>query len=128
MKQAIRNHLAALVFGFAPVQAMAANVVTELSVGYPKSPLTGKGGGKRAPIREGEQPVGAGDTPRFVVFGEVDEEGRGVLEKYSGFLEPKARKSLKHDELWLVRPDGYVGVTVGRGDWSALSEYLSNLQ
>jgi 2-polyprenyl-6-methoxyphenol hydroxylase-like FAD-dependent oxidoreductase len=128
VKQAIRNHLAALVFGFAPVKEMAAEFVTELSIGYPKSPMTGKGGGKRAPIREGEPPVGAGDTPRFVVFGEADGEGREVLAKYSGFVEPHIRKPLAKNELWLVRPDGYVALAVRRGDWAALSEYLGSLQ
>src|SRR3984957_979281 len=72
-KQAIRNHVASLVFGLAPVRHAMANMLSEVSVGYPDSPLNqsydfqhaGPAPGERAPIRNGETPVGAGSTPRF---------------------------------------------------------------
>jgi 2-polyprenyl-6-methoxyphenol hydroxylase-like FAD-dependent oxidoreductase len=43
IKQSIRNHLASLIFGMSPVQKKLADVLTELSIGYPHRPLNGKG-------------------------------------------------------------------------------------
>jgi 2-polyprenyl-6-methoxyphenol hydroxylase-like FAD-dependent oxidoreductase len=81
VKQSIRNHIASLVFGLAPVRNLMANAFTEVSIGYPESPLSLQGAsvhggphaGQRAPIRGDEVPVGAGDTPRFAIFAERDE-------------------------------------------------------
>ena len=82
VKQSIRNHVASLVFGLSPVLKKAADAVTELSIGYPESPLNGGGqhlhrgplAGERAPIREKELPVGAGATPRFALFAQSSGE------------------------------------------------------
>src|SRR6202034_588722 len=70
--QAMRNLAASLVFGLAPVRRTMANTLSELSIGYPKSPLTLPGGlghggpapGERAPVTDTANPVGAGATPR----------------------------------------------------------------
>ncbi len=67
IKQSIRNHVASLVFGLAPVKSTMANILSEVAVGYPTSPLNAKsahvhGGpqpGQRAPIRKGEPAVGS---------------------------------------------------------------------
>ena len=67
-KQTIRNHVASLIFGLAPVRHAVANMLSEVSVGYPDSPLnrscdfehSGPAPGKRAPIRDGEPRVGEG--------------------------------------------------------------------
>ena len=61
-KQTIRNHVASLIFGLAPVRHAMANMLSEVSVGYPDSPLNrscdfehaGPAPGKRAPIRKDE--------------------------------------------------------------------------
>ena len=71
--QSIRNHVASLIFGFAPVRRLAANVVSEITIGYPESPLNGPAKhadpapGRRAPIRANEPLVGAGQAARFVL-------------------------------------------------------------
>jgi 2-polyprenyl-6-methoxyphenol hydroxylase-like FAD-dependent oxidoreductase len=135
IKQAIRNHVAALVLGFAPVRNMMANVLSEEAVAYPESPLNGKNGhapagpkaGKRAPIRTVETPVGAGDTPRFALFAAEDGMPGQLLTKYAGFLEPKLRAPFEPGGLWLVRPDGYVALSAKAGSWAALDGYLSGL-
>ena len=90
IKQSIRNHVASLVFGLAPFKRTMANLLSEVSVGYPDSPLNAKsahlhGGpepGQRAPIREGEPAVGSGNTPRFALFAEDTLESRSLLSKY----------------------------------------------
>jgi len=109
VKQSIRNHVAGLVFGLPAVREKMANTMTELSIGYPKSPLNGNGShaGERAPIRKGEVPVGSGGVPRFVLFGE-DEQ---LTREFPELVEPVVRKPFREGELWLVRPDGYVAVS-----------------
>jgi 2-polyprenyl-6-methoxyphenol hydroxylase-like FAD-dependent oxidoreductase len=135
IKQSIRNHIASLLFGFAPVKQAMANILSEVAVAYSHSPLNAKsahghGGpepGKRAPIREGEPSVGAGNTPRFALFAEDTPESRSLLSKYAMLVEPAPRKPYAAGQIWLVRPDGYValaGKDDGLGDVEA---YLGHL-
>jgi hypothetical protein len=98
-KQSIRNHIASLVFGLAPVQHMMADVLSEIAVGYPESPLNcsvhrehgGPAPGKRAPVREGEIPVGQGSTPGFALFATENDAHTCVLNEFPEILEPGLR-------------------------------------
>src|SRR6266446_9379169 len=78
VKQSLRNHAAALVLGLPLVRKFAADAASEISIGYPHSPLNAPGGqrdpsvGHRAPIRATERAVGAGNTPLFALFAEPD--------------------------------------------------------
>ena len=131
----IRNHVASLLLGLSPVTRMAANVLSEMSVAYRDSPLSlklphthiGPHAGDRAPIRESEPPVGAGNTPRFALFAEDTDLGRRLLSKYSGLLEASVRKPYADGSMWLVRPDGYVALVTRHTGWQDVDSYLSHL-
>lgn len=133
VKQYIRNHVASLVFGFAPVTHTITNVLSEITVGYSDSPLNaqtqhahnGVKPGKRAPIRQNEPPVGSGNAPRFALFAESGDVPTGLMQKYSGLLETKSRTPFSPDSLSLVRPDGYVALSTKNGDWNAVEAYLN---
>jgi hypothetical protein len=135
IKQSIRNHIASLVFGLAPVKSAMANILSEMAVGYPDSPLNAKsayihGGpqpGQRAPIREGEPAVGSGNTPRFALFAEDTPTSRSLLSKYPNFVEPFPRKPYAHGGIWIVRPDGYVALAAKQDAWNDVDVYLSRL-
>lgn len=135
IKQSIRNHIASVVFGFAPVREKIADTLTELSIGYPHSPLNGKGAhvsggpaeGERAPIREGASPVGAGDTPLFALFAEQDERAIPLLQKYRALLEPSLRPPFHPGGLWLVRPDGYVALATKQDAWQEVAAWLDRI-
>jgi len=135
VKQSIRNHIASLVFGLAPVRHAMADAMTELSIGYPESPLTRQGGkvhdgphaGQRAPIRADEPPVGAGNMPRFALFSEPDENAAALLAQFPDFLEQKIRPPFQPGGLWLVRPDGYVAVATKQDDWERVSDFFKTL-
>jgi 2-polyprenyl-6-methoxyphenol hydroxylase-like FAD-dependent oxidoreductase len=135
IKQSIRNHIASLVFGFAPAQHMMANVLSELSVGYPESPLNAQSAhphdgpkpGKRAPIRENETPVGSGTTPRFALFADDNAAVRSILAKYSDLVESSPRKPYVEGGIWLVRPDGYVALAAKPDALNELDTYLAQL-
>jgi hypothetical protein len=135
VKQGIRNHLAKLLLGLAPVREAAADVLTEMAIGYPHSPLNaGSGGhggpkpGERAPIRAGEEPVGAGTVPRFCLFGETDAQAAQIMARYAGLLEPAMRPTFHPGGLWLVRPDGYCAVATKQGDWAAVTTVLDKVK
>ncbi|MEO8205034.1 MAG: FAD-dependent monooxygenase [Chthoniobacterales bacterium] len=135
VKQAIRNHVASLIFGLAPVREAMAEVMTELSIAYPHSPITSKGSevhdgpyaGHRAPLRADEAPVGAGNTPRFAIFAEENAEATALLTKYPKLIEPKLRKPFAAGGIWVVRPDGYIAVATKQGDWERVSEFFASI-
>jgi 2-polyprenyl-6-methoxyphenol hydroxylase-like FAD-dependent oxidoreductase len=134
--QSVRNHLASMVFGISAVRAKAAEALTEISIGYAKSPLNSHGAwvhggaaaGERAPIRDGETPVGAGDSPRFAVCAEEDGDNYATLvSRYPDLLEAGVRRPFSEGGMWLVRPDGYVAVATKRGDWDLFGAFLHKI-
>lgn len=136
VKQTIRNHIASLVFGLASVRKNMADTMSEVTIGYPESHLNALGDrlyqgpapGERAPIRDGEPPVGAGNTPRFALFASAAKESAALLAEHADWLEPQHREPFHPDGIWLVRPDGYVSVATGLGDWHLISEFLKKLK
>jgi 2-polyprenyl-6-methoxyphenol hydroxylase-like FAD-dependent oxidoreductase len=135
-KQAVRNRITSFVFGLSPVKKKMADVLTEVSIGYPRSPLNagceyaggGPKEGERAPVDVDHPCVGAGDTPRFVLYADDgDGEGFALIAKYSNLLETSLRAPFEQDGLWLVRPDGYVALATRHGRWGEIERYLDAL-
>jgi 2-polyprenyl-6-methoxyphenol hydroxylase-like FAD-dependent oxidoreductase len=135
-KQSIRNHITSFIFGLSPVKKKMADVLTEVSIGYPRSPLNagceyaggGPEEGERAPVDVDHACVGAGDTPRFALYAnEGDGKGSALIEKYSDLLEPGLRAPFERNGLWLVRPDGYVALATRHGRWDDVEQYLEVL-
>jgi len=135
-KQALRNHVVALILGLSPVRAMAARELSEESIGYPDSPLNGPGAhllggpapGERAPIRQGETPVGSGDTPRFALFANLEQEASArLLARYPNLLDPEIRAPFRDGGIWLVRPDGYVALAIRHANLDELDMYLNRI-
>ncbi|MGA8036495.1 MAG: FAD-dependent monooxygenase [Candidatus Acidiferrales bacterium] len=133
--QSIRNQLASLALGFAPVQRKIADALSEVAVAYHESPLSvdsahvhnGPRAGDRAPIRGGDVPVGAGRTPKFAVFGDDGEAGRSSLASYATFVETTPRAPYLAGGLWVVRPDGYVALAAKAGAWNEVDAYFAKL-
>ena len=131
--QALRNHTASLILGMAPARRFASQLAGELSIAYAHSPLNARGGhfdphpGERAPIRPQEPPVGAGDAPRFAIFGQGEGIPDDLGSRFSGLLEPSLREPFTPEGLWVVRPDGYTALSAKSGDWPAVSTYFDNL-
>jgi hypothetical protein len=135
-KQAIRNHVTSFIFGLAPVRKKLADVLTELSIGYPKSPLNGNGAyvgdgpkeGERAPVEAGPSCVGAGVTPRFALYADGGNRGGArLIAEYSPLLESQLREPFDRNGLWLVRPDGYVALATRHDQWDEIAKYLEVL-
>jgi hypothetical protein len=71
--------------------------------------------------------VGAGDTPRFVLFAESDGMPQDLLKRYELVLEPALREPYHSGCMWLVRPDGYTALAAKAGDWTAVTAYLDRV-
>jgi 2-polyprenyl-6-methoxyphenol hydroxylase-like FAD-dependent oxidoreductase len=119
--QSIRNLVGHVMLGLPAVQHALADTMTEVSIGYPDSPLNGPGlsGGARprpgervVPI-EGQSSVGTGGAPLFVLFAERNAATADLLRRFEGLLDPEIRPPFRHGGVWLVRPDGYVVCSTG---------------
>jgi hypothetical protein len=71
--------------------------------------------------------VGAGNSPRFVLFGRQETAPPGLLEKYADIVETSVRQPINADGLWLVRPDGYVALSAATDNWQAVEAYLASV-
>jgi hypothetical protein len=129
--QHVRNAIAHFVLGLSPVQRALEGSMTEVSIGYPDSPLNGtvrgsSQAGKRMRPLDDETPYGAGDTPRFTVRAEAA-PGRPAPALRSDLVDPAVRPAKPGAGIELVRPDGYLAMSVADRDWASVEAYLDRL-
>jgi 2-polyprenyl-6-methoxyphenol hydroxylase-like FAD-dependent oxidoreductase len=130
--QTIRNLVGHVMLGFGSVQQAFADNMTEVSIGYPQSPLNGpslshadpKPGQRVVPVA-GQTPVGSGGTPLFVLFAEKNSATAELVTRFTGLLDPDIRLPLHDGGMWLVRPDGYVACS--SRETAAIRTYLDGL-
>jgi 2-polyprenyl-6-methoxyphenol hydroxylase-like FAD-dependent oxidoreductase len=130
--QAIRNFVAGLALGVAPVRHAVTEDLTEIAIRYASSPLNGPrahrlGGpnpGERLPPVPGQTPPGAGDAPRFALFAADTAAVAQLIADYAALLDPLPRPPLAEGGLWLVRPDGYIACTAKNADVETIASYL----
>jgi 2-polyprenyl-6-methoxyphenol hydroxylase-like FAD-dependent oxidoreductase len=132
--QTVRNAVAHLMVGLMPVQHAMSNKMTEVAIGYSKSPLNGhaygdgpKPGARIAPVA-GQTPVGSGGAPRFALFAAPSPATAGLVDRFPKLLDQEIRAPIQTDGLWLARPDGYVACAAKVGDEGVIERYLSERQ
>jgi 2-polyprenyl-6-methoxyphenol hydroxylase-like FAD-dependent oxidoreductase len=130
--QTLRNLVGHVMLGLSAVQHTFADTMTEVSVGYPKSPLNGPsmGGagpkpGQRVVPVAGQVPAGSGGTPFFALFAEKTSATADLVRRFEGLLDPDIRPPFHADGIWLVRPDGYVACSSSDADFVA--SYLDGI-
>ena len=131
--QNIRNLVGHFMLGLAPVQSAFANSMTEVAIGYPKSPLNGcalRGSGPQpgervAPV-PGELPIGSGSAPRFALFAERSAAVTDLQQRFAALVEPDLRAAFSRDGITLVRPDGYVACAANSA--AAIADHLDGLR
>jgi 2-polyprenyl-6-methoxyphenol hydroxylase-like FAD-dependent oxidoreductase len=130
--QTIRNVVGHAILGLAPAQRAFADNMSELSIGYPHSPLNGtsltqdgpKPGQRLAPV-ENRKPVGSGDIPRFALMAAPSPEVSQLLTRFTKVLDPELCSSKGSDGKWLIRPDGYIACSSTKSE--DIAQYLSEL-
>ena len=132
LAMAVRNAFGSLLFGLSPVNEAVAQNFSEITIGYPSSPLTGRhehglrpAPGERMPPQAGQTPFGAGDVPRFSLMAGPTAATQSLLEKFGDVLEPALRPPPQASACWLVRPDGYVACA--STDPGRIAHYLEAL-
>jgi 2-polyprenyl-6-methoxyphenol hydroxylase-like FAD-dependent oxidoreductase len=130
--QTIRNFVGHLMLGLHPVQQAVADTMTEVTVGYPTSPLNGPslgGSGRRPGERLAPQPdqtpVGSGDTPRFALCAANTPATVNLMSRFHALLDDNLRAPLHGDGIWLIRPDGYIACA--SNDAQKIAQYLQGL-
>jgi 2-polyprenyl-6-methoxyphenol hydroxylase-like FAD-dependent oxidoreductase len=127
--QGVRNLVSHFAFGFAFAQHAFAESMTEVAIGYPRSPLNGSGlshgpkPGERVPPTKDAVPVGAGTQPRFALCAERTAV-TGLIEKYKDLLDSEVRAPFTNSGIWLVRPDGYAACSAE--DPGKIDQYLGD--
>jgi 2-polyprenyl-6-methoxyphenol hydroxylase-like FAD-dependent oxidoreductase len=112
--QMARNAVGHLALGFTTVQHALANTMTQVTVGYPESPLNGPDiahddyeAGQRFRHALDGVPAGAGRAPRFALFSASGDVGRELPPALAKLIDLRIDPNLG-DRIYLVRPDGYL--------------------
>ena len=130
----LRNIVGRVALGLAPVQHAVVDNMSQVSVGYPESPMNGRGHGsfhpapgqRMAPIA-GWPPFGAGSEPRFTVLALPSPAVTGVMSSFPKLLNAALGPPPDAKGAWLIRPDGYVAATAPASDLSSISDVLSRM-
>jgi 2-polyprenyl-6-methoxyphenol hydroxylase-like FAD-dependent oxidoreductase len=130
----LRNIVGRIALGFAPVQHAFVDHMSQVSVGYPESPMNGPAhrslhpapGQRMAPIA-GAPAFGAGDAPRFTLLASSSPSVTNVLATYPRLLDEALERPPTPDGVWLIRPDGYVAAASPVADLSSISSVLGGL-
>jgi 2-polyprenyl-6-methoxyphenol hydroxylase-like FAD-dependent oxidoreductase len=134
--QTVRNLIGGLLLGLAPVRRAMAETLSEITIGYPESPLNGVHGrglggpapGARMAPAAGQPPLGAGAAPRFALFAAPGEKAVRLLSDHADLLEATLRPPPSPGGLWLTRPDGYVACAVWEADAEAIADWLQTIR
>jgi 2-polyprenyl-6-methoxyphenol hydroxylase-like FAD-dependent oxidoreductase len=126
--QAARNLVARFLLGFHAFRDKMVTTMSEVDIAYPKSPLSsGRHAGRRwNPEHYAGSPPGTGRSPRFVLYASDMARAAPLAQKFPRLVEAAPRSSPDND-MHVVRPDGYVGLTTGANDWDEVEGYLAKL-
>jgi hypothetical protein len=130
----LRNIVGRVAFGLAPVQHAFADQMSQVSVGYPESPMNGRGHGsfhpapgqRMAPVA-GALPIGSGAEPRFTLLASASPAVAKLLSSYPKPLNDALVTPPDAKGVWLIRPDGYVAATAPATDLSSISDVLGRM-
>ncbi|HEX7198245.1 MAG TPA: FAD-dependent monooxygenase, partial [Dongiaceae bacterium] len=135
--QTVRNFAARIVLGLSQVQHRFAEQLSEVDIAYPESSLSvtaehaphggelPKAGQRWHGPADGAAPIGAGDKPRFALIGDLAVTAK-LTARFPELTEARALPA-GVDGLWIVRPDGYVGLVARRDDTAAAENYLARI-
>lgn len=129
--QHLRDVMVHLLLGVPPVQRALTGLMSEVSVGYPESPLNGPPlgsakPGSRVPPVAGAPPFGSGRAPHFAACGGAG--AASLAARFPGLVEARQALPGSEDLLSLVRPDGYLAAQGPDDDWILMVPLLARLQ
>ena len=131
--QTLRNVVGHVMLGLPPVKHAIADTMSEIAIHYGDSPLNGPGlrgaprPGERVAPGSDQRPIGAGGKPLFTLFAPPGSGAENIVDRFAAVLDPDVHPPLHQDALCLVRPDGYVAMSVASEGWKEIEGYLHRL-
>ena len=129
--QGLRNAVVKFALGFPQLGHRVGNMLAELDIGYPKSPLTVEGAHRASGTKAGARwpdrlPSDPGKA-RFTAIGPADVVS-ALAAKFPKLVQaaPASGRADARD-ISLVRPDGYVGFSGAASDQADAEAYLLSL-
>jgi 2-polyprenyl-6-methoxyphenol hydroxylase-like FAD-dependent oxidoreductase len=129
--QGLRNTVVKFALGFPQLGHRVANLLAELDITYPKSPLSVEGAHRPSATKPGARwpdrlPADPGKA-RFTAIGPADVVAE-LAAKFPKLVQAAAASGRADGrDLSLVRPDGYVGFAGAASDRAGAEAYLQNL-
>jgi 2-polyprenyl-6-methoxyphenol hydroxylase-like FAD-dependent oxidoreductase len=129
--QGLRNAVVKFALGFPQLGHRVGNMLAELDIGYPKSPLTVEGAhrpsGTKAGARWPDRLPSDPGKARFTAIGPADVVS-ALAAKFPKLVQaaPASGRADARD-ISLVRPDGYVGFSGAASDQADAEAYLLSL-
>ncbi|MFZ5779225.1 MAG: FAD-dependent monooxygenase [Pseudomonadota bacterium] len=129
--QAVRNTVARFALSFPQFGHIMASTLSELDIAYPDSPLSVHGPhharGVPAGSRWPDRLAADAGKARFTAIGPAAVASE-LTTAFPALVRPgtPSARTDPHD-LYIIRPDGYVGFAGGAADGSAAEAYLRNL-
>jgi len=134
LAEELRNIVGRFALGLAPVKHALADKLSQVSVGYPNSPLNqgsfhghGPKPGERVEPVAGEIPFGTGDVPRFALLARPSRTVADLVSKFPALLESEVRSPPDSSGVWLVRPDGYTAAVSSAENLEPISQLLERI-
>jgi 2-polyprenyl-6-methoxyphenol hydroxylase-like FAD-dependent oxidoreductase len=124
--QGLRNTVVKFAAGLPQVAHAAADTLSELNIGYPKSPLSVTGSHShdtKAGARWPDRLPGDSSKAHFTAIGPSDTTA-ALAAKFPQLVQAGGANST---DLSLIRPDGYVGFAGAASDRAAAEAYLQKL-
>jgi hypothetical protein len=126
--QGLRNTLVKFALGFPQLGHRVGDLLAELNIGYPESPLTVEGAHRPHGVQAGSRwperlPSDPGKA-RFTAIGPADAVA-DLAAKFPQLVQGTAVAGTA--DLRLIRPDGYVGFAGAASDRAGAEAYLLGL-
>jgi 2-polyprenyl-6-methoxyphenol hydroxylase-like FAD-dependent oxidoreductase len=126
--QGLRNTFVKFALGFPQLAHVVADMLSELNIAYPDSPLSVAGAhhahGTKPGVRWPERLPADTSKGRFIAIGPADVVA-DLAAKFPKLVEvASASKRADARDLILVRPDGYVGFAASASDRAGAEGYL----
>ncbi|MCJ2049289.1 FAD-dependent monooxygenase [Methylobacterium sp. J-070] len=127
--QAARNLALRFLLGLHAIRDRMATQMSEIEIAYAGSPLSaGPGSGARwEPGAYAGPPPGTGGEPRFLLYGTDAARGAALTGRFPSLLEPTSRSTPDRSGLFIIRPDGYIGLSARQAAWDVAERYLQGL-
>jgi hypothetical protein len=130
----LRNIVGRVAFGLATVRRAFADRMSQVSVGYPESPMNAGGHSSFRPTlasawrrSPGSRHSAQATSRASTLLASPSPAVAGALSSFPKLLNAALGPPPDANGVWLIRPDGYVAATAPASDLSSISDVLRRI-